>query len=96
MTSGRDGVTLRLFGPLRQLAGGPELHLEAEATTVKDALAELVQLKGNRVSEMIFDRTGAVWPSVILLINDEPAELREASPVTSGDVISILLPLAGG
>jgi len=45
---------------------------------------------------MIFDRNGNVSPSLILLINDEPADLREVSPVASGDVITILMPAAGG
>jgi len=96
MTDDGNHVTVRLYGPLRQAAGGRDVQLEAGATTVKDALAQLAACKGSRVADMIFDQQGAVWPSLILLVNDEPADLREASSVASGDVISILMPLAGG
>ena len=96
MSSNGSRVTLRLYGPLRQAAGGRDVELDSAAATVKEALAQLVASKGSRVAEMIFDRRGAVWPSLILLINDEPAGLREASSVSSGDVISVIMPLAGG
>lgn len=96
MESGNGAVTLRLYGALRQAAGDRDVRLTAGAKTVGDALAQFAALKGRRVAELIFDRTGKVWGSLILLVNDEPADLGEASPVSSGDVISILMPLAGG
>lgn len=96
MMDNGNRMTVRLYGPLRHAAGGRDVQLEAGATTVKDALAQLAACKGPRVAEMIFDQRGAVWPSLILLVNDEPADLREASAVASGDVISVLMPLAGG
>ena len=96
MTNNGNRVTVRLYGPLRHAAGGRDVQLEAEAMTVKEALAQLAACKGPLVADMIFDQQGAVWPSLILLVNDEPADLREASSVAFGDVISVLMPLAGG
>jgi len=40
MTKRDGGVTLRLFGALRQAAGGYDIQLEAGAGTVREALAK--------------------------------------------------------
>jgi molybdopterin converting factor small subunit len=96
MITNTGTVTLRLYGALRHAAGGREFPLDTPVTTVKEALTELVQAKGPRLGAMIFDRHGDVWASLILLVNDEPAEHRERAHVSPGDTISILVPLAGG
>ena len=49
MSSNGSRLTLRLYGPLRQAAGGRDVELDSAAATVKEALAQLVASKGSRV-----------------------------------------------
>jgi hypothetical protein len=48
------------------------------------------------VRRFILDGEGDLWRSLILLLNDEPVTDGRETHVTAGDVITILLPLAGG
>jgi molybdopterin converting factor small subunit len=45
---------------------------------------------------MMFDHAGEIWRSLILLLNDEPTALGAETPVQAGDVVTVLMPLAGG
>ena len=45
---------------------------------------------------MLFDGGGEVWASVLLLVNGDAAAEGPATVVKSGDVVSVLLPTAGG
>jgi MoaD family protein len=89
-------ITLRLFASLRDLAGQKEIKIEKDAATMQEVLAEFATRFGARAHDMLFDADGNIWPSVMLLINDQPTEREPGTPVKSGDVISILLPTAGG
>ncbi len=95
--SGTGGtVTLRLYGALRQAAGSREVALECGGVTVKEALQHFAEKHVPRAAEMLFDRQGNIWSSLILLLNEEPAEHGPQTPVKAGDVVSVLMPLAGG
>ncbi len=96
MTAKNGTVTLRLYGALRQAAGGREVELECAEATVGELLTRFTQEKAPRASEMLFDREGNLWRSLILLLNEEPAPERQQTRVRAGDVVSVLLPLAGG
>ena len=45
---------------------------------------------------MLFDAAGDVWASVLLLVNGDAAPDGANSVVKTGDVVSVLLPTAGG
>jgi molybdopterin converting factor small subunit len=96
MSDGNGCVTVRLHGALRHEAGTRDIALPGDIGTVGDALRRLGEQYGERASHMIFDRNGNVWRSLILLVNEEPAKLGPETQLKGGDVISILLPLAGG
>ena len=95
MSGNGNTVVLRLYGALRHAVGSREVQLPCEETTLKAALQSFAQ-EHTRTSDLLFDREGNVWGSVILLLNDEPAAEGAATPVKAGDVVSVLMPLAGG
>lgn len=98
MSSECAEVTVRLFGPLRDAVGRREVRLPHPGGTVKDALARLADCGGDSVRQFILDRDGNVRRSLIVLLNDAPLRAGESdhARLEQGDVLSLLLPLAGG
>jgi MoaD family protein len=89
-------IKLRLFSSLREIAGSKEVAIETEAASISDLLSEFAHRYGDKASQILFDNQDKVWPSVLLLVNGEAAEDGPATKVKSGDVVSVLLPTAGG
>jgi MoaD family protein len=98
-TSGRriwDVIKLRLFSNLREIAGAKEVEVEGEQLSIKHALDRFADRFGGRARQCLFDRQGQLLPSVLLLVNGEATESGQETQVKSGDVVSVLLPTAGG
>jgi len=95
-TAQTEMVTVRVFGALRQAMGQSEVRLPCAGATVKDALVQLGQGSNGDVASYIFDKQGNLWRSLMLLVNDEPVSDALCQRTNPGDVISLLLPLAGG
>lgn len=91
-----DIVTVRVFGALRQALGQSEVKLPCAGATVKDALVQLGQASSDDVARYIFDKQGDLWRSLMLLVNGEPVSDALCQKTNPGDVITLLLPLAGG
>jgi len=89
-------ITLRLFASLRDMVGKKEVQIAREEATLAELLEEFAHQYGERVRGFLFDNEGNLWRSIMLLINGEPADHSAKSKVKSGDVVSILLPTAGG
>jgi MoaD family protein len=89
-------IKLRLFAGLRDAVGEKEVKMEESDITLKELLQKFAASRGEKVRDFLFDSEGNVWRSVMLLINDEPADRELQTKVKSGDVVSILLPTAGG
>ncbi len=89
-------IRLRLFASWRDLVGQKEVQIEKDATNLKDLLTEFASQYGEKAHNFLFDGEGNIWQSVMLLINDQPVDRDPDAPVRSGDVVSILLPTAGG
>jgi len=89
-------VTVRVFGALRQAMGQTEVRLPCAGATVKDALVQLGQGCNGDVASYIFDKQGNLWRSLMLLVNDDPVSDALCQRTNPGDVITLLLPLAGG
>lgn len=96
MSSDPEMVTLRLFAALRDAVGEREVHLPCAGATVQEMLEQFVDTCAQDVRSFVFDKQGKQWPSLLILINEEPPADRQATRVQPGDVISLLLPLAGG
>lgn len=89
-------VKLKLFSGLRDLVGAKEVEIEADGMVVRDALRCLADQYGDKARQILFDQQGELWPSILLLINGEAAEHGPDTKIKDGDVISVLLPTAGG
>jgi MoaD family protein len=89
-------VRLRLFSSLREIAGAKEVEVDSDALTIKAALERFAARYGERAKAILFDKQGDVWASVLLLVNGQAAEDGPATRVKPGDVVSVLLPTAGG
>ena len=96
MSSDLGKVTLRLFAALRDAVGEREVHLPCAGATLEEVLNQFVDTSPHDVRRFVFNKQGEQWPSLLLLVNDEPVEDRRETRVQPGDVISLLLPLAGG
>ena len=89
-------VTVRVFGALRQAIGQSEVKVPCAGDTVKDVLRRLSADRNGEVEHYIFDKQGNVWHSLLLLVNDEPVDNVLQQTTSPGDVICLLLPVAGG
>ena len=89
-------VKLRLFASLREVAGAKEVEIEGDGLSIKQALESLVGRFGEKAQQILFDQQGDLWPSVLLLVNGEATDGGQETLVKSGDVVSVLLPTAGG
>lgn len=85
-----------MFSSLREIAGSKEVEIEADRLSVRQALERFAERFGERAKECLFDKQGQLFPSVLLLVNGEAAEGGQETQVRSGDVVSVLLPTAGG
>ncbi|NIM05986.1 MAG: MoaD family protein [Armatimonadetes bacterium] len=89
-------VTLKLFAGLRDAVGKKEVQLDKDDLTLTQLLEHFAQSYGEKVRDFLVDKEGNIDPSVLLLVNDEPVGQDLQAQVKSGDVVSILLPTAGG
>ncbi len=89
-------IALRLYGPLRAAVGQPEVRLPCAGATVEEVLVRFVEERDDDIRSFIFDGQGNRWRSLIVLLDGEPVQDSQATRVKAGDVISLLLPLAGG
>ncbi len=88
-------VKLRLFASLREVAGSKEVEVDGDELSIGQALAKFAA-RFEKAKDILFDKDGKLFPSVLLLVNGESAEGGEQARVKSGDVVSVLLPTAGG
>jgi molybdopterin converting factor small subunit len=96
MERSEKSITLRLYGALQHAVGSKAVALSGDDVLLGDLLRGFVSTRSERVSDMIFDKQGDVWRSVILLVNDAPASHGMQTPLRAGDTVSLLLPVAGG
>jgi len=89
-------IKLRLFSALREIAGAKEVEVEGNELTVGEALQQFAQRFGEKAQQVLFDKDGNLQQSVLLLVNGESAEHGAETRVRSEDVVSVLLPTAGG
>ena len=89
-------ITLRLFASLRDVVGRKEVEIEGDDLPIRDALRRFADSYGERVKGFLFSPQGQLWDSVMLLVNGEPIGRGEDAVLRAGDVVSVLLPTAGG
>lgn len=87
-------VTLKLFAGLRDAVGQKEVKIDQDNVTILDLLKKLGEQYN--VEQYLFEENGSLFPSVLLLINDQPVSSVQDDIAEAGDVVSVLLPTAGG
>lgn len=91
-------MKVRLFATLRQVAGAKEVEVDLEVgETVRHALEKLVELRPS-LKEQIFDETGGLQQSIIILLKGRNIRLEEGLDTVLGedDYLAIFPPVAGG
>jgi sulfur-carrier protein adenylyltransferase/sulfurtransferase len=89
-------VQVKVPTPLRGFTGGDSVS-EAEGATVGEVLRELTQ-RHRELEKHLFNAGGELRNFVTVYLNDEDVRYleREATPVRTGDVLSIVPAIAGG
>jgi MoaD family protein len=88
-------IRLRLFSSLREIAGSREVEVEGEELSIGQALTTFAG-RYEKAKDVLFDKDGRLFASVLLLVNGESTDGGAEARVKSGDVVSVLLPTAGG
>ncbi|MBU0495328.1 MAG: MoaD/ThiS family protein [Chloroflexi bacterium] len=93
-------IVVRFTGPLRALAGCPELALSLpDGATLFDLLAALRQaLPVPFVDQVVTPLETGAGPLALLLVNRAPVDSQVglARSLTNGDVVAFVPPMAGG
>jgi molybdopterin converting factor small subunit len=89
-------VTFSLPTILARLADG-QVSIEATGDTLGDVVAEIAG-RYPRLAPRLRDETGGPYPFVTYYLNDEDIRFRSgfATPVRSGDEITVVAAIAGG
>jgi molybdopterin converting factor small subunit len=75
--------------------GGETLEL-AEGSGAGTLLRQVAQRYGNPLHDLLVAADGALRPSTIVSINGELAPCGAQRDLREGDVVALLLPVAGG
>jgi len=89
-------VTFSLPTILARLADG-QATIKATGETLGDVVAEIAA-RYPRLAPRLRDEAGGPYPFVTYYLNDEDIRFRSgfATPVTSGDEITVVAAIAGG
>ena len=90
-------VTFLYFAQVRQAAGVESEQVELPgAAELAPSLAELAKKRGEAFHAILFDESGTLRPSLIVLVNGQPVGRGDVRALADGDQISILSAVAGG
>ncbi len=89
-------VTIQIPTPLRRFTG-EESEVQVQGQTVGDALRDLTRLHPS-LARHIYNEQGTLRSFVNVFLNDEDVRHlgRDATPVKTGDTLSIIPSIAGG
>ncbi len=89
-------VTIEIPTPLRRFTG-EKGEIEAQGATVGDALRDLTR-QHPALERHIYNEQGVLRSFVNVFLNDEDVRHlgRDATPVKTGDTLSIIPSIAGG
>jgi MoaD family protein len=90
-------ITIEYWNQVKEATGtaGETLEL-AEASGTGELLRQLAERYGNPLHDLIVGADGDLRPSTIVSLNGELARARVQRPLHDGDVVTLLLPVAGG
>ena len=90
-------VTLNYFAQVRQAAGveAEQVQLDDD-TDVLGAVEEVAERHGKDLRGLVLDESGAIRPSLMVLVNGQSLSAGQSLALADGDEITILSPIAGG
>jgi molybdopterin converting factor small subunit len=90
-------LSIQLYGQLRHMAGADVVPLEApDGATLVEALAVLSAAYEPAFRAILFDATGALRPSLMLLVNEQSIARESPPALHEGDVVTVLPAISGG
>ncbi len=90
-------ITVEYWNQVKAATGSAGEILEVGAGTDAGALLrQVAERYGNPLHDLLMAADGSLRPSTIVSLNGELASCRVARPLHDGDVIALLLPVAGG
>jgi molybdopterin converting factor small subunit len=90
-------ITIEYAAQARQAAGtGRECLEVAPPQTVRDLLAQLARRHGEALGRLLLTEDGEPQPALLLFVGDEQVPPDDRRELTSGDVLTIMPPIAGG
>ena len=90
---------VRLYGPMRVVVGQADVDLSFDVSSVTLAqVVEALTADYPRVRRYLLDASGALLPSVRILLNDvrPDPDTTLATPLQANDQVVFLTPVAGG
>ncbi len=90
-------VTVKFFATVRDITG--QKSIETEAETVRDLLARLSKMFGQRFTEAVVDReTGGLKRFYSCMVNGKRIELLQGvdTKLSDNDAIALFPPVGGG
>ena len=90
-------ITIEFYGQLRHLADTDSVSLDVEAgTSIPELVTALAKDRCDIFKSILFDPSGALLSSALILMGDEPVDRSPWPTLKDGDVMTLLPPLAGG
>jgi molybdopterin converting factor small subunit len=85
------------MGQLRYLTGKDCEEIECfDRASLAKIITVASKAYDKRFLDIILDENGAIQPSLIVIVNDEPAGENLTQGLSDGDAVTILTAIAGG
>ncbi len=90
-------VTVRYMAQLRTTAGAADEAVEIDGPcTVAELASRLAARHGEALRRLLLASDGRLSPIILVFVNDVQVGPEDDRPLSDGDVMTLLSPIAGG
>ena len=90
-------IIVKYMAQLKQAIGLPSEDFEAELPCTPAALVQqLAQRHGDAVRRLLMDSQGRLHEAILFFVGDDQVRRDDSYPFRDNDVLTILVPMAGG
>ena len=90
-------ITIEYHGQLRHVAQKESDTIDVEENTpIPEIIAQVAAPYEDTFRVILFDDSGDLLPSALVLLRDEPVNRDPWPTLSDGDVLTLLPPIAGG
>lgn len=90
-------VTLEYMGQLRYLTGQNSDQIDcSQGTSLSDLMTAASKKYDDRFVNIVLDETGAIRPSLVVVINGATVSKDDTPNLSDGDSVTLLTAIAGG